>query len=122
MKSLEELKKMRDEMKKSVEMRESKDVNTRVLVGMATCGIASGARPILNKFVNEVANRNIEGVLVTQVGCIGQCEYEPIVEIASDDGRKTTYCKVTEEMVDEIIESHLINKKVLEKYTLSENR
>ncbi len=122
MKSLDELKKMRDEMKKSVEMRDSKEVQTRVLVGMATCGIASGARPILNKFVNEVANRDLEGVLVTQVGCIGQCEYEPIVEIATNDGRKTTYCKVTEDMVAEIIESHIVGKKVLEKYTLNNNK
>ncbi len=122
MKSLEELKQMRDEMKVKVEMRESKEVKCRVLVGMATCGIASGARPILNKFVQEVANQKIEGVMVTQVGCVGQCEYEPIVELVETNGRKTTYVRVKEDMVNEIIESHITNGKVVEKYTLGANK
>ncbi len=122
MKSLDELKKMRDEMKRKVEMREAKDVKCRVLVGMATCGIASGARPILNKFVQDVSNKKVEGVVVTQVGCIGQCEYEPIVEVAEANGRKTTYARVTEQMVDEIIENHLVKGNVIEKYTLGANK
>ncbi len=122
MKSLEELKKLRDEMKSQVTMRDTSDVKCRVLVGMATCGIAAGARPILKKLVNDVASQGLEGVLVTQVGCIGQCQYEPIVEVDDSEGRKTLYCKVTEEMVDEIIESHIKNGKVIEKYTLSANK
>ncbi len=119
MKSIAELKKLRDEMKVKVDMRDAKGVHTRVLVGMATCGIAAGARPILNKFVQTVAKENVEGVLVTQVGCMGSCQYEPIVEIVDSKGRKTTYAKVTEEIVDEIVESHLKNGNVVEKYTLS---
>ncbi len=118
MKSIEELKKIRENAKRSVEMRNSKD-GYRIMVGMATCGIAAGAKPVMAKFVEEVASRNLDNVVVTQVGCIGKCAYEPIVEVNDADGRKTIYAKVTPEMVNEIIESHIINNTIVEKYKLS---
>ncbi|HNZ83254.1 MAG TPA: (2Fe-2S) ferredoxin domain-containing protein, partial [Sedimentibacter sp.] len=84
MKSLEELRKLRDEAVKNVEMRNTgKDV--RVVVGMATCGISAGARPVLSTFVEEVAKRNLNNVSVVQTGCIGMCTYEPIVEVYTPD-------------------------------------
>ena len=77
MKSLAELQAIRDKARASVNIRESAEAETRVLVGMATCGIAAGAKPVLNAFVEEVAKRDLKGVMVTQTGCIGICQYEP---------------------------------------------
>ena len=74
MKSLEELAAIRDKMKQTVNTREAAHDSTRVVVGMATCGIAAGARPVLNAFTEEVARRDLHGVLVTQTGCIGICQ------------------------------------------------
>lgn len=118
MKSIEELKKIREEAKQSISMRGSKD-GYRILVGMATCGIASGAKPVMAKFVNEVAKNNLENVVVTQVGCIGQCAHEPIVEVVDVEGRKTVYANIDESKVEEIIESHIKNNVVVDKYKLS---
>ncbi len=117
MKSLEELKKLRDAAKKNLNIREKKD-GYRVKVGMATCGIAAGARPVLNKFVESVNANGLDNVMVTQVGCVGSCEYEPIVEISGADGTNVVYAKVTADMVDEIVIQHLSNGKVVDKYTL----
>ena len=82
MKSLAELKAIRDRMQGEVNMREDDSSNhIRVVVGMATCGIASGARPVLNKLAEEVQAKQLDNVVVTQTGCIGLCQYEPIVEV-----------------------------------------
>ena len=97
MKSLEELKAIRDNMKGQIGMRSEHADNTRVVVGMATCGIASGARPVLNLLVKEVEDRKLEHVTVTQTGCIGLCQYEPIVEVYEPGKEKVTYVKVNEE-------------------------
>ena len=95
MKSLEELAAIRDKMKQTVNTREAAHDSTRVVVGMATCGIAAGARPVLNAFTEEVARRDLHGVLVTQTGCIGICQYEPVVEITCPGQEKVTYVKMT---------------------------
>ena len=96
MKSLEELKAIRDRAKANVHLRkENSPDNIRVVVGMATCGIAAGARPVLAAFTEEVAKRGLENVMVTQTGCIGLCQYEPIVEVYQPDGKVTTYVKMT---------------------------
>lgn len=121
MKSLEDLKKLRDKAVKNVDMR-LKENGMRIAVGMATCGIAAGARPILNRFVEVVGEKNLKDVIVTQVGCIGECAFEPIVEIFDKNGTKTTYCQVTEKMVDEIIEEHVLNDRRIDKYMLSEKK
>jgi len=94
MKSLEDLKKLRDTAKKNMEMRYQIG-GTRIQVGMATCGIAAGARPVLNKFIEVVAEHNLPNVVITQVGCMGECAFEPIVEIVENDGTKTIYAKVS---------------------------
>ena len=116
MKSLEDLKRMREEALKKVEMREGgKDY--RVVVGMATCGIAAGARPVLNKLVEETAEKNYNCV-VTQTGCIGMCVYEPIVEVYGKDGSHTTYVHVDPEKAVKILEEHVGKGHVVEEYTV----
>ena len=117
MKSLSELAALRDKMKKAVAMRENQS-DIRVAVGMATCGIAAGARPLLNAFVEAVDKADLgEKVVVTQTGCIGLCEQEPVVEVIEKGKDKVTYVKVTPDMVAEIVEKHLKNGQVVEKYT-----
>ena len=119
MKSLEELKAIRDRAKATVHLRkENSPDNIRVVVGMATCGIAAGARPVLSTFSEEVAKRGLQNVMVTQTGCIGLCQYEPIVEVYEPDGKVTTYVKMTPDKVDRIITEHLVNGKVVDEYTI----
>ena len=87
----------------AVNVRENSEAKTRVLVGMATCGIAAGARPVLTAISDEVNKRELHDVLVTQTGCIGICQFEPIVEVIDENGTKTTYVKMTPEKALEII-------------------
>ena len=116
--SLADLAAIRDKMKDKVVIREG-SLQTRVVVGMATCGIAAGARPGLNAFVDGVNKEGLtDKVTVTQTGCIGICQYEPVVEIHEDGKEKTTYVKVTAEMVEKIIKEHLIGGKVVAEYTI----
>lgn len=117
MKSLEDLKKLRDQAIKTMDMRYHNG-GTRIQIGMATCGIAAGARPVMNKFLEEIAARHLKDVIVTQVGCMGECAFEPIVEIVEQDGTRTIYAKVSERMVAEIVEEHLISGKRLDRYML----
>jgi len=118
MKSLEDLKKLRDQSLKNMQMRHQVG-GTRIQVGMGTCGIAAGARPVLNKFVEEIKEHELKNIVITQVGCMGECAFEPIVEIVDYDGTSSIYCKVTERMVNEIVEEHLVNHKRLDRYLLS---
>ena len=106
MKSLAELQAIKDRMKDKVILREGTN-SVRVVVGMATCGIAAGARPVLNAFVEAVAESKIENVTVAQTGCIGICQYEPVVEIYEKDKEKVTYVKMTAEKAAEVVEKHL---------------
>ena len=118
MKSLEELAKIRERMQNKVILREGQ-ASTRVAVGMATCGIAAGARPVLNAFVEEVAKQNLgDKVTVSQTGCIGMCRFEPIVEVFEGDNERVTYVKVTPEMAKEIVEKHLKGGKPIAEYTI----
>ena len=118
MKSLKELAEIRERMKNKVALREGSG-EIRVVVGMATCGIAAGARPVLNAFVEQVAEQNLgDKVTVTQTGCIGMCRFEPIVEVFEGDKERVTYVKVKPEMVPEIIKQHLIDGKPVTKYTI----
>lgn len=118
MKSLEELMAIRDKAKASMTDREGTGDGIRVVVGMATCGIAAGARPVLNAFVEEVAKRNLKNVSVAQTGCIGMCQYEPIVEVFEPGKEKVTYVKVTAEKVPEIVASHIVNGNPVVDYTV----
>ena len=118
MKSLAELQAIRDRVKKQLEVRENDDDRIRVVVGMATCGIAAGARPVLNAFLEEAAKRNLENVTVTQTGCIGVCRLEPIVEVHVPGQDKVTYVKLTADMVPKIVSEHLVNQRVVTEYTI----
>ena len=118
MKSLQELAAIRDRMKQTVNTREAAHDTTRVVVGMATCGIAAGARPVLNAFTEEIARRELSGVLVTQTGCISLCQYEPIVEVTTPGADKVTYVKMTPEKVSRVVAEHLIGGKPVVEYTI----
>ena len=118
MKSLEELKAIREKMQKQVGMREGNDDNIRVVVGMATCGIAAGARPVLTAFLEEVDKRGLKNVTVTQTGCIGVCRLEPIAEVYVPGEEKVTYVKLKPDMVAKIVADHLVNKQVVTDYTI----
>ena len=118
MKSLEELQAIRDKVRQGLNVRGDNHNNTRVVVGMATCGIAAGARPVLNAFVEAVSKRNLKNVSVTQTGCIGVCQYEPVVEIYSPEGEKVTYVKMTADKVAKIVTEHIVNGRVVEEYTI----
>ena len=119
MKSLAELQAIRDKMKSKVILREgSSDV--RVVVGMATCGIAAGARPVLNAFVEAINAENLtDKVTVSQTGCIGICQYEPVVEIIEAGKEKTTYVKMTPEKVQTVVEKHLKGGNVVSEFTIA---
>ncbi len=118
MKSLAELAAIRDKMKDKVVIREGEGA-IRVVVGMATCGIAAGARPVLNTFVDQVAKAGLsEKVTVSQTGCIGVCQYEPVVEIFEDGKEKVTYVKLDADKAAEIVEKHLKGGKIVEEYTI----
>ena len=121
MKSLAELKAIRDKTRASVTLRENAEAGTRVMVGMATCGIAAGARPVLNAFVEEVAKRNLQDVMVTQTGCIGICQYEPVVEVMEPGKEKVTYVKMTPEKALRVVNDHLVNGNVVTEYTIGAN-
>ena len=119
MKSLEELMAIKQKMQDKVAVRNAENDNVRVVVGMATCGIAAGARPVLNAFVEGVNEAGLATkVSVTQTGCLGLCQYEPIVEIYEKDKDKVTYIKMTAEKAKEVVEKHLKGGKVISEYTI----
>ena len=120
MKSLEELRAIREKMQCQVGLRAEDHAHTRVVVGMATCGIASGARPVLNTLSRLVQEKGLTGkVAVTQTGCIGLCQYEPIVEVMEPGKPKITYIKMDSEKAAEVVERHLIGGHIVEEYTLA---
>ncbi len=119
MKSLAELAAIREKMKDKIVLREGA-TETRVVVGMATCGIAAGARPVLNAFVEGVDKEGLNAqVQVSQTGCIGLCQYEPIVEVYTAGKEKVTYVKMTVEKADKVLKEHLKGGKIVEEYTIT---
>ena len=118
MKTLEELMAIRDKTRQNMTVREDKGEVTRVVVGMETCGIASGARPELNAFSQEVARRKLSHVTVSQTGCIGMCQYEPIVEVFVPGQEKVTYVKMTPEKAARVVADHIVNGNVVTEYTV----
>lgn len=119
MKTLAELKAIRDRMQNQVGIRAEDHNHIRVVVGMATCGIAAGARPVLNTLAKEVQERGLtDKVAVTQTGCIGLCQYEPIVEVMAPGQPKVTYIKMTPEKAVEVVNRHLVGGHVVDEYTL----
>ncbi len=117
MKSLEELKQIREKTLNSMTLRKD-DEGIRVVVGMATCGIAAGARPVLAACLEEVQARKLSHVVVSQTGCIGVCRLEPIMEVFVPGQEKVTYVKMTPEKARQVVAEHLVNKHVLAEYTI----
>jgi len=118
MKTLAELQAIRDRMQKQIDLRDAGDDRIRVVVGMATCGIAAGARPVLTAFLEEVEKRGLKNVSVSQTGCIGVCRLEPIVEVYVPGQEKVTYVKMTPDKVPSIVSEHLVNGRVITDYTI----
>ena len=120
MKSLAELQAIKDRMKSKVILREGSG-DVRVVVGMATCGIAAGARPVLNTLVEQVNELGLyEKVTVSQTGCVGLCQLEPIVEIYEPGKEKTTYVKMTAEKAKTVVEKHLKGGNVVKEFTVAD--
>ena len=120
MKSLEELQAIRDRMKGKVALREGVS-DIRIVVGMATCGIAAGARPVLNAFVEEVERQGLaDKATVTQTGCIGLCRMEPIVEVMESGKEKVTYVKMTAEKAKRVVAEHIKGGNPVYEYTIGE--
>ena len=118
MKSLEELAAIRDKMKSTVNTREAAHDSTRVVVGMATCGIAAGARPVMLKFLEEIQKRNLQNVTVSQTGCIGMCRLEPMLDVIMPGKEKVTYVRVNPDMVPRIVAEHIVNGHPVQEYTI----
>ena len=120
MKSLAELAAIREKMKDKVSLREGTN-DIRIVVGMATCGIAAGARPVLSAFVEAVNESGLAGdVTVSQTGCIGICQYEPVVEVYEAGGVKTTYVKMTPEKAKTVVEKHLKGGNPVAEFTVAD--
>ena len=118
MKTLEELKAIREQMLAKINICNADENAVRIVVGMATCGIAAGARPVLNAFVDEVNKRKLANVTVSQTGCLGVCRLEPLVEIYTPGKEKVTYVKVTPEKVAKIVAEHVVNNQIVAEYTI----
>ena len=121
MKTLAELQAIRDKARANMTTRENDDNAIRVVVGMATCGIAAGARPVLSAFTDEVAKRQLHNVTVTQTGCIGMCQFEPIVEVIAPGKDKGTYAKMSPDKVARVVVDHLVNGNPVTEYTIGQD-
>lgn len=117
MKSLAELQKIREEALKKVDLRTDRK-GTRIVVGMATCGISAGARPVLTALIDEVQKRGLGDVEVTQTGCIGVCRLEPIIEVYKSGDEKVTYVEMNEDKARKVIAEHIVNGHVVSEYTI----
>ena len=117
MKSLAELEAIKNRAKEQLNVR-TNDSAKKILVGMATCGIAAGARPVLQAFVEEVAKRGLDDVVVSQTGCIGVCRHEPLVEVFIPGQEKVTYVNIHPEMVGRIVSEHIVNGNIVKEYTI----
>lgn len=118
MKSLKELEEIRKNTLENINLRKGRK-GYRIVVGMATCGIAAGARPVLTTIMDEVNKLGLKDVTVAQTGCIGVCRLEPIVEVHSPDGNKVTYIKMNPEKAKVMVESHIKDDKVIDEYTMT---
>ncbi len=118
MKSIAELEAIRQQTLDKVLLRKEEKDAVRVVVGMATCGIAAGARPVMLSFVEELKRRNLSSVTVSQTGCIGMCRLEPMVDIIVPGQEKVTYVNVKPEMVGRIVAEHIVNGRPVAEYTI----
>ena len=118
MKSLAELQAIKERTLNAMTARNDSEDATRIVVGMATCGIAAGARPVMNAFTEELARRALKGVTVSQTGCIGMCQFEPIVEVFVPGQEKVTYVQMSAEKVAKVVNDHIVNGNVVTEYTV----
>ena len=118
MKTLQELEAIRQKKLNELNLRKNREDGIRVVVGLATCGIAAGARPVMAAFVEEINKRRLTNVTVSQTGCIGLCRLEPIVEVYLPGKEKVTYCKVTPEQVGRIVSEHIVNGSPVVEHTI----
>lgn len=118
MKTLQELEAIRQKTINELNLRKNREDGIRVVVGLATCGIAAGARPVMAAFVEEINKRQLQNVTVSQTGCIGLCRLEPIVEVYMPRKEKVTYCKVKPEQVARIVSEHIVNGNPVVEYTI----
>ena len=118
MKSLADLQAIRAKTLENINMRKADDKAARVVIGMATCGIAAGARPVMLTFLEEIKKRDLQHVTVSQTGCIGMCRLEPMVDVILPGQEKVTYVKVKPDMVERIVTEHLIGGTPVAEYTI----
>ena len=118
MKSLADLQAIRAKTLENINMRKEDENAARVVIGMATCGIAAGARPVMLKFLEEIKGRDLQHVTVSQTGCIGMCRLEPMVDVILPGKEKVTYVHMTPEMVDRIVTEHLVGGTPVAEYTI----
>ncbi len=118
MKSLADLQAIRAKTLENINMRKEDSNAARVVIGMATCGIAAGARPVMLKFLEDIKENDLQHVTVSQTGCIGMCRLEPMVDVILPGQDKVTYVKVKPDMVDRIVKEHLIGGTPVEEYTI----
>ena len=118
MKSIAELEAIKKKVLDNVNLRQEREEGVRVVVGMATCGIAAGARPVMTAFLEEANKRNLSNVVIEQTGCIGMCALEPIVEVYVPGKEKVTYVKMTAEKVAKIVSDHIVNGSPVVEYTV----
>ena len=121
MKSLAELAAIRARMIDQVNLRKDDNVDTRIVVGMATCGIAAGARPVMLGFIEELKKRGIDNVTVAQTGCVGMCRLEPMVEVYVKGQEKVTYVHMTPDKVARVVGEHIVNGRPVDEYTIGAN-
>lgn len=120
MKSIAELEAIRQKTLEKVSMRKENEEGIRVVVGMATCGIAAGARPVMLAFMDEINKRNLQNVTVSQTGCIGMCRLEPMIDVLVPGKEKVTYVNLKPEMVARIVAEHIVNGRPVSEYAISE--
>lgn len=118
MKSLAELAAIRARMIEQVNLRKDDNIDTRIVVGMATCGIAAGARPVMLKFMEEINKREMSNVTVSQTGCIGMCRLEPMVDVYMPGKEKVTYVHMTPEKVGRVVAEHIVNGRPVTEFTI----
>ena len=121
MKSLAELQAIRNRMIEQVNMRKDDNIDTRIVVGMATCGIAAGARPVMLSFIEELKRRGIDNVTVAQTGCVGMCRLEPMVDVYVKGQEKVTYVHMDPDKVVRVVGEHIVNGRPVDEYTIGAN-
>jgi NADP-reducing hydrogenase subunit HndB len=118
-KTLEDLRAIKEKAKKEMATRE-KTAKYRISVAMGTCGIAAGARNVMSAILDEISKRNVEQAMVSQTGCLGYCDQEPMVQVTGPDNNTITYGKVTPEAARKIIADHIVGDAVVSAFVFKQ--